>query len=203
MTDNFDELFDDVSPEERARLRAAHDLLLAAGPMPELPPELEEPVAPTADIIEYPTYPKRRYVAGAIAAAAVVAVTFGAGYLFGHRDTGSFVAAKTVRMHATPAAPEALASIKLGKHDDAGNWPMLVTVSNLPKLPPGGYYTLWLTRKGKAVAPCGSFHAEGNTSSMTFTVAYSLKRFDGWVVTKTMPGHHATNAEPGTSVLTT
>jgi hypothetical protein len=38
---------------------------------------------------------------------------------------------------------------------------------------------------------------------MTFTVAYSLKEFDGWVVTKTMPGHHATSDDTGTPVLTT
>ena len=29
---------------------------------------------------------------------------------------------------------------------------MLVKVSNLAKLPPRGYYTLWLTRKGKLSA---------------------------------------------------
>ena len=34
---------EDVPAEERERLRRAHDLLLAAGPMPELPPGLEEP----------------------------------------------------------------------------------------------------------------------------------------------------------------
>jgi hypothetical protein len=203
MSNELDDLFDDLSPAERARLQHAHDLLLAAGPMPELPPELEEPMAPpTADIIPY--FPKRRYAAGALAAAASVAAAFGVGFLVGHHKTGgSFVAAKVVRMHATAAAPRALASITLGKHDAAGNWPMLVKVTNLAKLPPGGYYTLWLTRKGKAVAPCGSFHAQGTSSTMTFTVAYSLTQFDGWVVTKTMPGHHATAAETGTPVLTT
>lgn len=203
MSDELGDLFDDLPPAERARLQHAHDLLRAAGPMPELPPELEEPVAPpSADIIPY--FPKRRYAAGALAAAAAVAAAFGVGFLVGHQNTGGgFVAAKTVRMHATPAAPGALASLKLGKHDAAGNWPMLVKVSNLPKLPPGGYYTLWLTRKGKAVAPCGSFHAQGTSSTMTFTVAYSLKHYDGWVVTKTMPGHHATSDDTGTPVLTT
>ena len=37
MTPDFDELSAATStPEERARLRRAHDLLLAAGPPPEL-----------------------------------------------------------------------------------------------------------------------------------------------------------------------
>ena len=38
----FDELAggDDLSPEEAARLERVHDLLVAAGPPPELPPHL-------------------------------------------------------------------------------------------------------------------------------------------------------------------
>jgi hypothetical protein len=195
----FDELFDDdVTPEERERLERAHDMLIAAGPLPELPPELEEPVKPpAADIIPY--FPKRRWAAGAVATAAAVAVAFGAGYLFGHRDTGHFVARKTVRMHATAAAPQALGSIQIGNHDDKGNWPMILKVSNLRKLPKRGYYALWLTRNGKPVAPCGTFRANGPSTGVTFTVAYSLKRFDGWVVTLQPPGVH----EPGKVVLTT
>jgi hypothetical protein len=199
MTNEFDELLDDdVAPAERERLRRAHELLLAAGPMPELPPHLEEPVKPpAADIIPY--FPKRRYAAGAVAIAATVAVAFGAGYLFGHRDTSGFVVTKKVRMHATAAAPTALGSIRIGKPDDKGNWPMLVKVSNLRELPPRGYYTLWLTRGGKPVAPCGTFRAQGASTEVTFTVAYSLKRFDGWVLTEQPPGEH----EPGRVVLTT
>lgn len=198
MTDDFAELVEDLPPEERARLERTHALLRAAGPMPELPPELEQPVKPpAADII--PFFPKRRWAAGAVAAAAAVAVAFGAGYLLGHHSTGGFVAAQNVRMHATAAAPNALASIQIGKRDDNGNWPMLVKVSNLRELPPRGYYTLWLTRNGKPVAPCGTFRAHGASTQVTFTVAYILERFDGWVVTEQQPGRH----EPGRVVLTT
>jgi hypothetical protein len=197
-----DELFGDLPAEERARLERAGDLMRAAGPLPELPPELEEPVAPpAADIIEYPTYPKRGYAAASIAAAAVVLASFGVGYLLGHRNTGGgkFIAVRTVRMHSTNAAPQAIASLQIGSKDAAGNWPMLVNVSNLPKLPRRGYYTLWLTRKGKPVVACGTFLAQGARTKMQFTVAYPLKRFDGWVVTKQLPGHH----EAGVTVLTT
>src|SRR5437588_621917 len=34
---------DDLTPEERARLERVHELLVAAGPPPELPPALAEP----------------------------------------------------------------------------------------------------------------------------------------------------------------
>jgi hypothetical protein len=199
MTDEFDELVEDLAPGERARLQRAHDLLRAAGPMPELPPELEEPVKPpAADIIPY--FPRRRWAAGAVAAAAAVAAAFGGGYLLGHRDPGgSFVAAKKVRMHATDAAPGALASIQIGKGDDNGNWPMVVKVSNLRALPPQAYYTVWLTRDGKPVAPCGTFRARGASTEVAFTVAYSLKRFDGWVVTVQTPA----DRKPGPIVLST
>ncbi len=200
MSSEFDELVgDDVPAEERERLRRAHDLLVAAGPPPELPPELEQPVKPPPAVI-IPYFPKRRYAAAAVLAAALAALAFGGGYVFGHSTTGGFSAVHKVRMQGTPAAPNALASIQIGHRDEDGNWPMLVKVSNLPKLPPRGYYTLWLTRKGKPIAPCGTFRAHGDKTSVTFTVAYSLKRFDGWVVTRQNPGQHE---EPGPAVLTT
>jgi hypothetical protein len=49
-TPDFEELVGaDLSPEEQARLRRAHDLLIAAGPPPELPPALAEPGAVEAE----------------------------------------------------------------------------------------------------------------------------------------------------------
>jgi hypothetical protein len=199
VSDDFSELFDDVPPAERARLEHARDLLRAAGPMPELPPRLEEPVAPPEPPL-IPFLPKRRSVAAAVAAAAVIAAAFGGGYLVGHGNTSGsqFTAVRNVRMHPTKVAPEALASIQIGKGDSHGNWPMLVKLSGLNKLPKGGYYALWLTRNGKPVAPCGWFRADGNTS-VQLTVAYSLKRFDGWALTEQMPG----DRKPGPTLLTT
>jgi hypothetical protein len=198
MTPDFDELVDtDLPAEERDRLRRVHDLLVAAGPLPELPPELEHPQAPDpAEVV--PFFNRRRSAVNLIAAAAVAAVAFGGGYLFGHREPG-FTAARTVRMHGTAAAPNALASVQIGTPNGEGNWPMLVKTSYLPELPARGYYTIWLTRGGKPVAPCGTFRAHGDTTSVTFNVAYTLKRFDGWVVTKWTPGTEG----PGTTMMTT
>lgn len=201
MTPDFEELVgEDLDPEERARLLRAHELLVAAGPLPELPPSLAEPRPPGAEIIS-PFFNRRRNATIAVLAAALAAAAFGIGYLTGDRGNGGgFAARKTIVMRGTPAAPAgAIASIALGKRDDAGNWQMLVRVSNLAKLQGDAYYTLWLTRKGRAVVPCGSFVVGGgdSTTEVRFTVSYKLKNFDGWVVTKQTRGQH----EPGRPLL--
>ena len=38
---DFDELMEDADPGDRERLRRVHDMLVAAGPPAELPPEIE------------------------------------------------------------------------------------------------------------------------------------------------------------------
>jgi hypothetical protein len=198
---DFDEMVGtDINPAERERLLRAHDLLIAAGPLPELPPSLAEPGGPQAEVIT-PFFNRRRNATLAVLAAAIAAAAFGIGYLTGDRGGTAFAVRKTVVMHGTPRAPAgAIASIGLGAKDPAGNWQMLVRVSNLKKLPPGGYYTLWLTRKGRAVAPCGSFLVRGEkTTEVRFTVAYKLKGYDGWVVTEQARGHR----EGGPALLTT
>ncbi len=199
MTPDFDELVGaDLPEEERARLEHAHELLLAAGPLPELPPYLERPVAPPPEEV-VPFFNRRRSAVLAIAAAAVVAAAFGAGYLAGDRGGGGFSAVRTIRLHGTGLAPDALASVQIGSTDEKGNWPMRVRVSNLPQLPPGGYYGVWLTRDGKPIAPCGTFRAHGDaTTTVEFTEAYRLQRFDGWVVTRWLGPHR-----PEATVMTT
>ena len=193
MTD-FEELVgEDLAPEERERMRRAHDLLIAAGPPPELPPSLAEPGAVEEELEPTPFFNRRRNATLLVLAAALAASAFGIGYLTGGRSDNneSFAASQTVVMHGTPTAPAgAIASIALGDRDDAGNWQMLVRASNLAKLDKGRYYTLWLTRKGRAVAPCGSFVVSGGdaTTEVRFTVAYKRKNFDGWVVTEQSRG---------------
>jgi len=120
----------------------------------------------------------------------VALALFGVGYLVGHREpSGSFEAERSLPMHATPAAPEgAIGSLAIGNKDAAGNWPMVVRVSNLKKLPPRGYYGVYLTRKGRPVAPCGTFVVSGTTTEVRLNVPYRLQRFDGWVITLQPPG---------------
>jgi hypothetical protein len=200
---DFDELVGDVAEEERERLHRVHELLLAAGPAPELTPKLERPgEPPTADIAQFP---KRRHAAAAVIAAAIAAAAFGGGYLVGHAGRGgeSFASRETVVLRGTPAAPEgARASIRLGERDDAGNLQMLVNVGGLRKLEPRAYYRLSLQRADGATLHCGDFVVEGEDkrTSVRFTVSYNLREGDRWIVTLQPPGKHE---EPGQVLLTT
>ena len=60
-------------------------------------------------------------------------------------------------LHGTALAPNAEGSLRVQDADPAGNWPMTFAALGLPKLPPRGYYEVYLTRKGKPFAPCGTF----------------------------------------------
>ena len=173
----FDDLIEADDPD-RARLQQAHELLIAAGPPPELPPRLESaPAEPKAAVINFP---RRRYTA--IAAVAVAAcVLFGVGYTIGGRDSPD----KPVQTIAMEGAKGATASINLLAPDKAGNWPMQLEVSGLPALPTGKSYTLWLTRDGALAESCGSFVVGDGTTKVPLNAPYKLKQFESWVIVKT------------------
>jgi hypothetical protein len=213
MTD-FDDLIDtgDLDPAEVQRLRRVHELLLQAGPPPELSPALEQPIAvrqPTAvprqgELVAFPRLRRRRVGAWAAAAAVAAAAVFGGGYVLGHSSTASstFAAERLVPMHGVEAVGmgQSHAAIHVAKADAAGNWPMLVSVVGLPKQQQAGaYYELWLSRSGKPIAPCGTFRVSGKTTTIRLTVPYALRRYDGWVITAVRPGEE----EPGTVVMST
>jgi hypothetical protein len=185
---DFDELLggEDLSPDERARLRRAHDLLVQAGPPAELPPALAEP-PPTSATVRF--LPRRRRIATLLVAAALLLVAFGGGYLLAHHGRASASAvAFTVKMHGTTRAPTAVASLQVLEADSAGNWPMRMRVRGLKQLPKGGYYELYLTRDGKLGPQCGTFRVHGGTTEVPLNAPYVLKRFNGWVVTRHLPG---------------
>lgn len=198
----FDDLIDreGLEPDEEARLRRVHDLLVHAGPPPDLPPALEQPPTTPADaeVVQFPLFPRRRWPLIAVAAAALVVLAFGGGYLTGHakQKATSFATQRAVPMHGT----NALAVLRLARKDSAGNWPMELEVNNLPRQPvPRDYYELWLTSHGKPVAPCGSFRVNERTTTVRLSVPYDFTHFDGWIVTRQRAGHHT----PGPTVLTT
>jgi hypothetical protein len=149
---DFNELVgDDLTAEESARLRRAHDLLLAAGPVPELPPVLEEPslgkrAAPLGENV-YQLLPRRRAGAALALAAAIALVAFVGGYIAGFTRDG-FKAQYSLPMHSAIGAA-ASAEIKVGTRDSHGNWPLRLEVKGLPRLK-GGYYEMHLTRSSTA-----------------------------------------------------
>jgi hypothetical protein len=174
---HIDDLIDPDDPE-RARLLAAHELLVAAGAPPELPPSLQEaPPEPKARVI---SLPRRRYTA--VAAVAIAAtVLFGLGYAIGGRGKPE----GPVRTIAMSGPAGATASILLQPIDEAGNWPMLLDVRGLPQLPHGHTYTLYLTRHGKLAEPCGTFLSGPTASTVWLNAPYELREYDGWVVVRT------------------
>ena len=185
---NFDDLVGpDVERAERERLRAVHELLVEAGPPPELSPEVE--FGPTLGT----TLSRRggkvqRRVLLLAAAVAVLALAFLGGYLAG--NGGSAATGTVLKLAGTPAAPAALASLRIGAVDDAGNWPMNLAATGLPKLPPHAYYTVWLMRGGKPWASCGTFVVVGpdRAISVWLNAPYRLQHGDTWEVTKQLAG---------------
>jgi hypothetical protein len=176
---NFDDLVDEtLDPVERERLARVHELLIAAGPPPELPPHLAmAPPEPKATVI--PIHRGRWRTAG-LAAAAALLIAFGAGWLFGaHR--GALDVQRTVTMTGAGGAHASLAVLQV---DEAGNWPMRMTVSGLPTLGHGRTYTLWLTKKGQLQSPCGTFTVRKGTTTVRLNAPYRLKEYSGWVVVR-------------------
>ena len=173
-TPDFDELVGpEVVGEERAQMRRAHDLLIAAGPPAELPATLEpSPVR---------AFPRRR--AAALLLAAALATALFAGGWFARGEEESFDVRRVVPMRATAKATGASALIKLGHPDATGNWQMILVVRGLEPLPEDGYYELLLTKDGKPVATCGSFKVKlSGETTVRLGASYKLGEFDGWVV---------------------
>ena len=201
---DFDDLIgQDVPPEERARLYRTHELLLQAGPPPELAPEME--AVPWPEDSLQPLFGRRGERRGArrvLLLAAALATALVVGLLLGQAtssDSSSISTTKTVEMHGTGLAPAALATLKLGKPDAAGNWPMVLHISGLPQLSNGGYYALFLTKNGKPLVSCGTINVSGATS-VRLSAAYALEAFDknGWVIVRQTP---ANNFRPNQVVL--
>jgi hypothetical protein len=179
---DFDQLVgNDLEPAERERLRRIHDLLVAAGPPPELSP-VASPEPPTENV--YPLLPRRRWAAAAALAAALGIAAFGAGFLVGDRSDEQAAPERIVGMAPPEGESDARASLAIFAKDDAGNWPMELTVRDLPRLPVGHVYELWLTRKGKLAESCGTFVVQGAKTVVPLNAPYRLRTFDGWVVTR-------------------
>jgi len=170
---DFDDLVGtDVEASERARMRRVHDLLVAAGP----PPELSSLVAPLTSTV-VPRARRRRARLLAVAAA-LGAVSFVVGILVA--NSGGPTTDRVIAMSGPGAANASLAIFEV---DDAGNWPMELEVEGLGPPAGGGLYQLWLTKDGNLAALCGSFLAEPDgTTAVPMNAPWKLNEFDGWVV---------------------
>jgi hypothetical protein len=188
---SFDELVGtDLPPDERARLKRMHDLLVAAGPPPELPPALERPPETSASVT---WLPRRRLGATLVLAAALVLAAFAAGFLIGDRgdDSSAATGFQTERTVVLGESGGPVAVVRLGEADESGNHPMLVTVEGLERQPGGDYYSLLMLRNGKPVAVCGTFNVESReATTVRFTTAYDFDGYDGLMLAEYREADH-------------
>jgi hypothetical protein len=187
---SFDDLVGaDVDPADRERLRRVHEMLVTAGPPAELPPGIE--AGPTLAMTLGGRSPGRgrRRILLIAAALTIVALAFLVGYVSGNNQSAG---GQLLRLKGTALAPAAQGSLRVEDADLAGNWPMQLTALGLPKLPPKGYYAVFLTRNGKVWAPCGSFIVRNDKTgvSVKLNAPYPLRKGDSWVVTRQDPGKH-------------
>ena len=180
----------DLSPAERERLERVHDMLVAAGPPPELPQELADPPRPEGRLVELA---RQRLRTGLVLAAALVIATFAFGYFLGARGEDSSPAAFTpVKTAVLGKSADRLAVVQIGDRDANGNRPMVMTVEGLDRLSGGDYYTLFMTRNGKPIVTCGTFNVgEDGVTTVRFSVAYDLDAYDGLMLAEYSKRKHA------------
>jgi hypothetical protein len=195
----FDELFGaDLPGEERERLERTHELMLTAGPLPELPLSLQQPpvVEERDDASAAFAFLPRRSGKILTVAAALSVVTLVIGYVIGH-NRGGFDTDYSVAMNPTAAAPRAGGVVRVGHIDSVGNWPLEVEVVGLKQLPKGSYYTLYLTKKRKPSVSCGTFRVHEGQTTVRLNAPYHFRSYDGWIVV----AHHPGQAKPGPVLL--
>ena len=198
MSPDFDELVGtETTGAERAKLREAHDLLLRAGPPPELTPKLKAGPNPGVARMQHRRRAVKRRALVLLAAALSIAVVFAAGYaVSSHRGNGSASppTVKTLQLKGTEGAQ---GTLDVWQERD-GNWPMTLSVKGLPKLPAHTYYEVYLVRDGRPWGSCGAFVVSGPSQALRLylNAPYKLHKGDSWVVTLQKPG-----SEPGKTVL--
>jgi hypothetical protein len=203
---NFDELIGaEASGAERERLLHAHELLLQAGPPPELPPSLRK--APSFGggrvfRLQQRRGVKRRalvLIAAAVSVGAVFAAGYGVADNRGGHGTATPLPATILALKGTAVAPKGARATLEVWHSRDGNWPMTLSVVGLAKLPRHTYYEVYLVRNGRPWGLCGTFRVAGSSRPLILTLnaPYSLQKGDSWIVTR--PG--AGGSEPGRTVL--
>ena len=188
----------DTTGAERQRLQHAHELLLQAGPPPELSDKLE--AGPTLGMTLGQRRRAKKRAMLVLAATLATVLVFLAGYAVANRGGSSnHTPVITQALKGTKLVPQAQGTLQVWD-SKAGNWPMTLTVVGLPTLAPHTYYEVYLVRGGKPWGLCGTFRVVGPPEqpvTVSLTAPYTLRKGDSWVVTR--PGRSGT--EPGTTVL--
>ncbi len=95
-------------------------------------------------------------------------------------------------MHGVGRLAAAHASLAVGDHDTAGNYPLKMTVRGLPQPPRGSWYELTALEARQANALVRHVRDCRTMVTVQLSVPYDLsdfpKLFDGWVVTLHVPG---------------
>jgi hypothetical protein len=182
---DFDELVGAIDdPAERARLERVHQLLVEAGPPPDLTPSFAATAPPAEERRNVFRLPRRRLGLALAAIGATVVAAFGIGYLAGNSGSGPNEALEVENTVALSGSGAAAGEIDIGARDNDGNLPMVLTVRGLRKLGDGDYYRLALTKGAKPIVTCSTFNVAGRReTALKMLAAYDLEGFDGWMVT--------------------
>jgi hypothetical protein len=183
---------------ERLRLQHAHELLLAAGPPPELSDKLEAGPTLGMSLGQRRRMKKRGMLL--LAATLAIVLVFLAGYAAANRGgSGGHSPLISQALEGTRLVPQAQGTLQVWD-SRAGNWPMTLTEVGLPTLAPHTYYEVYLVRGGKPWGLCGTFRVVGTPEqpvTVSLTAPYTLRKGDSWVVTRPGKG----GMEPGATVL--
>jgi hypothetical protein len=203
MNPDFEHLVDptDLSPEDEARLRRVHSMLIESGPPQELPASIgRAPATPGGKIVALSAR-RRRPVTALLIAAAVAAACFGGGYLLANQAQSTKGAIHIVRVVPMQGVQNSEAALRVGSADGNGNWPIQLTVNGLKPLQDDSrYYLMVVQGNGKRPIFCGSFEVSSKgATTVTFNVAYKITDGTKWIVTKMAPGMKY----PGHVVMTT
>jgi hypothetical protein len=190
----FDELIGaEPAGTERERLRSVHDMLVEAGPPPELTPELASgpTLAMTLGRRARAKSRRRRMLLPAVAAAMLVVLVVS--FATARNSDGSLA----IPLTGTPKAPNAVGTLIVLKPTKTTQ-PMKIEVQGLKP----GQYGVYLVHQGRSWEKCGTFVvrdlAGGRTTSMDSP--YRAKPGDTWVVAPlTAKGHGATVLRPATA----
>jgi hypothetical protein len=182
---DFDELVgavDDLA--ERARLERVHQLLVEAGPPPDLSADFAAKTSPAEERHNVFRLPRRRLGLALVLIGATLVAAFAVGYLAGNSGSDSNDALQVENTVALTGSGAAAGKVDIGARDEDGNLPMVLTVHGLRKLGDGDYYRLALTKGDKPIVTCSTFNVAGmREAALKMLAAYELEGFDGWMVT--------------------